>query len=518
MVYTYRSDRFVLVDSSAIGTAHGPIYSLGEFCFRVEHICESTKPRQAIYLPKLKLLAKFLRISFRINGVTLTLIASLALSGLHIQATPPQAPATPVIPEETQAQHDARMAWWRKSRFGMFIHWGIYSVPSGEWNGKTEYAEWIRETAKIPIDTYNKFQGMFNPVKFNAKEWAKMAHDAGMQYLVITSKHHDGFNMFDSKYTDFKVTNTPFKRDPIRELSKAVRSEGMTFCLYHSIMDWHHPDYLPRRGWEVKDRPEAGADFSRFVQYLRNDVQQVLTDYGHLGVIWFDGEWENTWKEPYGSELYALCRTVDPKVIVNNRVGHARDRKLGDYSTPEQEIPATGLPGVDWETCMTMNDNWGYNKADHHYKTVEVLVHDLVDIASKGGNLLLNVGPTPEGTFPPEAIDRLKGIGSWMKVNHDSIYDTTASVFDKLPWGRCTVRAGVKRSTLFLHVFNWPTDGKLLVPGLTNKVRSARILGGSKVSYAESGSDVLLTVPHDPVNTIDTVIAVEVEGAPKIGK
>ena len=456
--------------------------------------------------------------SYRIDVVTLTLLASIALTGFHFQATPPQAPATPVIPEESKAQHDARMAWWRKSRFGMFIHWGIYSVPSGEWNGKTEYAEWIRESAKIPIDTYKKFQGMFNPVKFNAKDWAKMAHDAGMQYLVITSKHHDGFNMFDSKYTDFKVTNTPFKRDPIRELSKAVRAEGMTFCLYHSIMDWHHPDYLPRRGWEVKDRPEAGADFSRFVQYLRNDVQQVLTDYGHLGVIWFDGEWENTWKEPYGSELYALCRTVDPKVIVNNRVGHARDRKLGDYSTPEQEIPATGLPGVDWETCMTMNDNWGYNKADHHYKTVEVLIHDLVDIASKGGNLLLNVGPTPEGTFPPEAIDRLKGIGGWMKVNHDSIYDTTASVFDKLPWGRCTVRSGTKRSTLFLHVFDWPTDGKLLVPRLTNKVRSARILGGSKVTYLESGTDVVLKVPQSPVNTIDTVIAVEVEGSPKIGK
>jgi alpha-L-fucosidase len=429
---------------------------------------------------------------------------------------PPQAPATPTIPAETKEQKDARMAWWRKARFGMFIHWGLYAIPAGEWNGKTEYGEWIRESAHIPIETYNKFQQQFNPVKFNAKEWAKMAHDAGMQYLVITSKHHDGFNMFDSKYTDFKVTNTPFHRDPIRELSTAVRAEGLKFCLYHSIMDWHHPDYLPRRSWEVADRPEAGADYSRFVQYLRNDVQQILTDYGHLGVIWFDGEWEGTWHEPYGSELYALCRTVDPKVIVNNRVGHARDRALGDYSTPEQTIPPTGLPGVDWETCMTMNGNWGYNSHDHNYKSVKVLIQDLVDIASKGGNLLLNVGPRADGTFPPEAIEHLKGLGAWMKVNHDSIYDTTASVFESLPWGRCTVRVNSKVSKLFLHVFDWPTDGKLVVPGLGNKVKGARVLGGGKVTVDRTGSSLVLSVPSQPIDANDTVVELDVLGTPQV--
>ncbi len=458
--------------------------------------------------------------STTIDSVTLSLLASIAVMGTggSLQATPPQAPATPVIPAETKAQKDARMAWWRKSRFGMFIHWGLYAVPAGEWNGKTEYAEWIRESAHIPIKTYDKFVGQFNPVKFDAKAWAKMAHDAGMQYLVITSKHHDGFNMFDSKYTDFKVTNTPFKRDPIKELAKAVRSEGLKFCLYHSIMDWHHPDYLPRRSWEVADRPEDGANFDRFRQYLRNDVQQILTDYAPLGVVWFDGEWENTWKEPYGSELYALCRTVDPNVIVNNRVGHARDRALGDYSTPEQTIPPTGLPGVDWETCMTMNDNWGYNSHDHNYKSVKVLVQDLVDIASKGGNLLLNVGPTAEGVFPPEAIDRLKGLGAWMKVNHDSIYDSTASVFEKLPYGRCTVHATTGRSKVFLHVFDWPADGKLVVPGLTNKIRGARILGGPKVSAERTGTDVTITVPASAPNAIDTVVELDVVGMPVVTK
>ncbi len=446
----------------------------------------------------------------------LTLVASIVLSSaVPAVETPPQAPPTPVIPGETKAQHDARMHWWRKSRFGMFIHWGLYAVPAGEWDGKTDYAEWIRESAQIPVKTYDKFVKQFNPVKFNPKAWAKMAHNAGMQYMVITSKHHDGFNMFDSKYTDFKVTNTPYKKDPIKALSKAVRAEGMTFCLYHSIMDWHYPDYLPRRKWEVADRPNGNANFKKFVQYLRNDVQQIIKDY-HPGLVWFDGQWENTWTEPYGSQLYALCRITDPKVIVNNRVGTARDRELGDYITPEQTIPATGLPGVDWETCMTMNDHWGYNKADHNYKTTKVLVRDLVDIASKGGNFLLNVGPTAEGTFPPQAIDRLKGIGDWMNVNHDSIYDTTASVFDSLRWGRCTVRAHKKNTELFLHVFDWPKDGKLVIPGLANPIRSAKILGGASVQAANVGPNVVVAVPVTRPNSIDTVVRVEIAGAPVI--
>jgi len=444
----------------------------------------------------------------------LTLLASLALAG---QSHLHQAPPTPVIPVETKAHKDARMAWWRKSRFGLFIHWGLYAVPAGQWNGKTGYAEWIREEAHIPVKEYEGFVKQFNPVKFDAKLWAKMAHDAGMQYLVITSKHHDGFNMFDSKYTDFKITNTPWHKDPMKDLAKAVRAEGMKFCMYHSIMDWHHPDYLPRRTWEVNDRPVDGADYKRFVQYLRNDVQQILTDYAPLGVVWFDGEWENTWKEPLGSELYALCRTVDPNVIVNNRVGSGRDRELGDYSTPEQTIPATGLPGVDWETCMTMNDHWGFNKNDHDYKSVKTLVRDLVDISSKGGNFLLNIGPRADGTFPPEAINHLKGMGAWMKVNHDSIYDTTASLFDSLPWGRCTVRTNSGKSQLFLHVFDWPADGKLIVPGLGNSVRGAKILGGSKVVADRTGANVTVTLPKAH-NDIDTVIELDVAGKPVVFK
>lgn len=445
--------------------------------------------------------------------------------------------AAAAIANDTPAQHDARMKWWRDARFGMFIHWGLYSVPAGKWGNKTSYGEWIREEAHIPVGEYEKLQGQFNPTKFNADQWARMAKDAGMRYVVITSKHHDGFNLFRSKYSDWAVQSTPFGRDIMRELSTAVRKQGLTMGWYHSIMDWHHPDYLPRRSWERADRPEDGADMDRYVQYLHNEVRQLLTDYGPIGVMWFDGEWENTWTAQRGKALYDLCRSIQPKVIVNNRVSPGRsgmgDASLaaGDYGTPEQYIPATGLPGQDWETCMTMNDHWGYNAWDRNWKSLQTLIRNLVDIASKGGNYLLNVGPRADGTFPPEAVDRLRDIGKWMKANGDSIYGTTASVFDKLPWGRSTTKRHGKTTTLYLHVFDWPKDGRLVVPGIGNRPVRASLASfdtwirrhpKSDVSarnyftVGRSGSDLVVTVPKEPLDANASVIALEVEGAPVV--
>ncbi len=282
-------------------------------------------------------------------------------------------------PEEVQEQ--ARMAWWREARFGMFIHWGLYAIPAGEWKGETNHAEWIRTTAQIPIDEYDKFVHEFNPIKFDADEWVRMAKDAGMKYIVITSKHHDGFSLFNSRYTDFDIMSTPFKRDIMDELANACRKYGLKICWYHSIMDWHHPDYLPRRGWE--SRTTDGADFDRYISHMKKQLKELIQNYGDIGVLWFDGEWEETWNHEYGQDLYDYVRNLQPSIIINNRVDAGRagmqgltkeGNYAGDFGTPEQEIPPTGLPGIDWETCMTMNDHWGYNKHNNNWKSSKDLI------------------------------------------------------------------------------------------------------------------------------------------------
>ena len=424
---------------------------------------------------------------------------------------------------ESRVQYEARMEWWSQARFGMFIHWGLYSIPAGEWKGSTNHAEWIRTTAQIPLTEYEKFVGQFNPVKFNATEWVRMAKNAGMKYITITSKHHDGFCLFDSKYTDFDVMSTPFKRDILKELADACHKEGIKMCWYHSIMDWHHPDYLPRREWE-KDRPTTGADYDRYVQHLKNQLKELLTNYGEISVLWFDGEWESTWNQKYGTEIYNYVRSLQPNIIINNRVGAGRagmegftkaGEFAGDFGTPEQEIPATGLSGLYWETCMTMNDNWGYNKHDDHWKSAEDLIRKLADIASKGGNFLLNVGPTSEGVFPQPSIDRLREIGEWMKINSEAIYATKASPFKSLSWGRCTQKSIDGGVRLFLHVFDWPSDGKLIVPGILNQAKQAYVLSDPKHASLIVGRKedaLVISVPIKAPDAINSVVVLDIDG------
>jgi len=423
-----------------------------------------------------------------------------------------------------QILKDERLAWWREGRFGMFIHWGLYAVPAGEWNGQNipRIGEWIMEKAQIPVAEYEKLAGQFNPVEFNAEQWVQIAKDAGMKYIVITSKHHDGFCLWDSKVSNYDIMDaTPFKRDILQELSEACRKEGIRLCFYHSIMDWHHPDaqavFYPKYDSKSKSNP----NFPRYVEnYLKPQIKELITNYGPLGVLWFDGEWVKDWNESMGKDMYYYVRGLQPDIIINNRVGKGRkgmspSRKAeefaGDFGTPEQRIPATGFPGIDWETCMTMNDTWGFKSNDHNWKSTEDLIRKLADIASKGGNFLLNVGPTAEGLIPAPSVERLAAMGEWMKISSESIYGTTASPLGKLPWGRCTAKPG----RLYLHVFDWPEDGKLLVPGLRRKVLKAYLLADKKRSelvVKRKGKGRVITVPKEAPDKINTVIVLEIKG------
>lgn len=422
------------------------------------------------------------------------------------------------------AKKDTRMDWWRDARFGLFIHWGLYAVPAGEWNGRTDYGEWIRDQARIPLDTYDTFRNRFSPVLFNAEEWVHMAKEAGMKYIVFTTKHHDGFCLFDSKQTDFTIMHTPFQRDVLKELAAACKKENMPLCLYHSIMDWHHPDYLPRREWE-QDRPTDSADFDRYVVYLKAQLKELLTNYGPIGILWFDGEWEDTWTHERGRDLYNYVRSLQSNIIINNRVdngrtgwgGMTKEGFMGDYGTPEQEVPVTGLPGVDWETCMTMNDHWGYNSHDNNYKSNETLIRYLIDIASKGGNFLLNVGPMAEGNFPEQSVEHLQAIAAWMKVNGESIYGTKANPFKTLNWGRCTQKAIPGGTRLYLHIFDWPADGLLKIPGFGSPVLKSYALNGTRsVTWKKQKADLVIDLSGLEKDPVATVIALDIKGRPLI--
>jgi alpha-L-fucosidase len=451
--------------------------------------------------------------------VFIAILMSLALSVVNVIAQD--------FTHESREQRDVRMEWWRNARFGLFIHWGLYSIPAGEWNGTTNHAEWIRTTAQIPLTEYDKFVSQFNPTRFDAGAVVRMAKDAGMKYIVITSKHHDGFCLFDSKSTDFDIMSTPFKRDALKELADACHREGIKICWYYSIMDWHHPDYLPRRDWE-KGRSTEAANFNRYVEYMKGELKELLTNYGEIGVLWFDGEWEENWNPKHGKDLYDYVRKLQPNIIINNRVGAGRSGMegmnvegefAGDFGTPEQEIPSTGIPGVDWETCMTMNDHWGYNKHDNNWKSSKELIRTLADIASKGGNFLLNIGPTSEGIFPETSIERLRGLGEWMKVNGGSIYGTSASPFRQLVWGRCTQKPIEDGTRLYLHVFEWPSDGMLTVPGILNLPKTAFLLSDANKSplrITRKEDALMIRVPGVAPDSMNSVVVLDVAGKPDI--
>lgn len=434
--------------------------------------------------------------------------------------------ALPALPQagETPPERDARLAWWREARFGLFIHWGAYAQLAGVWEGKRidtgvghGIGEWIMYNAKIPVSDYAREAARFNPVEFDADAWVRLAKEAGQRYLVITTKHHDGFALFRSQASRFNIVDhTPFRRDVLNELAAACRKHGVRLGFYYSqAQDWHHPGGAAYQNTFNGGDPAAGrwdkAQDGNFDDYLDRvavpQARELLTNYGPVAVFW--------WDTPVGmnrarAEKLAALLALQPGIITNNRLSNRDEGAFpGDTETPEQTIPPTGFPGRDFEVCMTMNDTWGYKQHDQNWKPAAELIRKLVDVASKGGNFLLNVGPDALGRIPQPSVERLQEIGRWTRANGEAIYGTTASPFAKLPWGRCTQKPGV----LFLHVFNWPPDGRLVVPGLKSPVRSARLFAGGEPLLIESqGDDKLLHLPASAPDPVASVIRLELEG------
>jgi len=459
----------------------------------------------------------------------------LAVHGNFMSAAepPPWKPETPVA-------HDARMKWWREARFGMFVHWGLYSGLAGTWEGKPACTsggmEWIEETVKADTDTYARAAiPRFKPKPGFAREWARLAKEAGCSYMVFTTKHHEGFALHDSQVGDFNAGSI-LHRDLVKEIVTALRAEGLRVGFYHSVIDWHHDQYAyalskqlphPLKG---KSYPNGTRDHSRYLQYLHAQAEELVTHYGRVDVLWWDYsaqdfQGDEAW---HATELMAMVRKRQPAIIMNNRlyctpeagwrsmgtdgfVG-TLDWRYGDFITPEQHIPDTRMPGIHWETCMTMNTTWGYSEHDHAWKSSETLIRNLVDVASKGGNYLLNIGPKGDGTVPQESIEAMQAIGAWMKVDRESIVGTTASPVAKPAWGRITARESKRDTTLNLHVFDCPKSGLLNFEGVTNNIRKVALLGGGKVQAESRIGVIIITGPPSPPDPADTVLKLTLAG------
>jgi alpha-L-fucosidase len=427
-----------------------------------------------------------------------------------IPMAPPAAglPALPaVVRNETPEQQEARLRWFREARFGLFIHWGVYAVPAGFWQGRPVSAEWIMNRGKIPVAAYKAFAQQFTAAKYDPQAWAQLAQDAGMKYVVITTKHHDGFALFDSAHSDWNAAKaSAAQRDLIQPLVDAVRARGMKFGAYYSqSQDWVNLGGGKGNTAPWDDEQKKGS----FDEYLRTiSLPQVreIVDKFHPDILWWDTEYSMT---PERARPFFDLVVSQPNIIHNSRLGGG---VLGDFRTSEQRIPASAMLGRALEVNMTINSSWGFRSDDLNWKSAQQLIRNLSDIASKDGNYLLNVGPTAEGVIPEPEVERLHAIGRWMKVNGDAIYGTRGGLYPQpLPWGRTTQKTHPgDGATLYLHVWDWPADGKILVPGVKQMPRSGRLLaGGAAVSARETAAGLEITLPGAAPDPDVSVAALE---------
>lgn len=439
-----------------------------------------------------------------LKHITIALITIL-LFNLNIRAQ---------LPKESQEAKTKRMEWWTQARFGMFIHWGLYAEAARH--------EWVKKHERMTNEEYQKYFEVFDPDLFDPHEWAKMAKNAGMKYAVITTKHHEGFCMFDSKFTDYKSVNTPYGKDIIKEWVEAFRAEGLKIGFYYSLIDWHHPDYAIDRVHPQSARTDEeykelnkGRDMDKYRKYLKNQVRELLTNYGTVDIIWLDYSFPSgkhgKGHEDWDSEnLLKMVRELQPGIIVNDRLDLLDKEGGWDFTTPEQykvsKWPEKNGVKVPWETCQTFSGSWGYYRDEATWKSPHQLIELLIESVSKGGNLLLNVGPTARGMFDYRAQDRLKAMGEWMFYNNRSIYNCTEAPAEFAKPDNCLLTYNPKTNRLYVHLLDYPM-GALTLKGFKGKVKYARFLHDASeikftqprhnVTFQESNAagDIMLKLP-----------------------